>query len=200
LLARHKKHPSPGSAETFREYLRQRWDAGYHNGRLLLDEVRALGYQGTYNAVGKIVSPWRQGNVDFERAADDITIPAPPPVLTDPSPELAPHCRDVADDPATRPNGWQRADRRCVESRVSGLRGDAFPDDGLSGAAQTVRTDDHNTDATPNGRRLTPVDGSRARQRHCQDSALRVPITGRHSRGGGGRHRALEQRPPSKGR
>ena len=43
LPARQKKHPSPGSAETFREYLRQRWDAGYRNGRLLL-ELRALGY------------------------------------------------------------------------------------------------------------------------------------------------------------
>jgi hypothetical protein len=59
----------------------------------LLNEVRALGCQGTYKAVGKIVSPWRQGNVDFERAADDITIPAPPPpVLTDPTQrQISPH-------------------------------------------------------------------------------------------------------------
>ena len=41
------------------------------------------------------MSPWRQGNVDFEQAADVITIPAPPPpVLTDPtqrqiSPQIA---------------------------------------------------------------------------------------------------------------
>ena len=93
LPARQKKHPSPGSAETFREYLRQRWDAGYRNGRLLLDELRALGYQGTYKAVGKIVSPWRQGNVDFERTANDVTIPAPPPpVLTDPTQrQISPH-------------------------------------------------------------------------------------------------------------
>jgi hypothetical protein len=84
LPVRQKKHPSPGSAETFREYLRQRWDAGYRNGRVLLDELRALGYQGTYKAVGKIVSPWRQGNVDYERTATDLSIPAPPPpVLTD---------------------------------------------------------------------------------------------------------------------
>jgi hypothetical protein len=37
-----------------------------------------VGYQGTYKAVGKIVSPWRQGNVAFERTANDVTIPAPP--------------------------------------------------------------------------------------------------------------------------
>ena len=59
--------------------MRQRWDAGYRSGRLLLDEVRALGYKGTYKAVGKIVSPWRQGNVDFERTANAVTSPAPPP-------------------------------------------------------------------------------------------------------------------------
>jgi len=32
------------------------------------------------------VSPWRQGNVDFERTANAVTIPAPPPpALTDPT-------------------------------------------------------------------------------------------------------------------
>jgi hypothetical protein len=35
LPPRQKKHPSPGSGETFREFLRQRWDAGYRNGRVL---------------------------------------------------------------------------------------------------------------------------------------------------------------------
>jgi hypothetical protein len=59
LPPRQKKHPSPGSAETFREFLRQRWDAGCRNGRVLVDDLRALGYKGTYKAVGKIVSPWR---------------------------------------------------------------------------------------------------------------------------------------------
>jgi hypothetical protein len=93
LPTRQKKHPSPGSAETFREYLRRRWEAGYRNGRVLLDELRAFGYQGTYKAIGKIVSPWRQGNVDFERTANDDTIPPPPPpVLTDPTQrQISPH-------------------------------------------------------------------------------------------------------------
>ena len=107
LPARQKKHPSPGSAETFREYLRQRWDAGYRNGRLLLDEMRALGYKGTYKAVGKIVSPWRQGNVDFERHGerrDDPRAATARAHRPDPAPDLAAHRRDVADDPATRPH------------------------------------------------------------------------------------------------
>jgi hypothetical protein len=73
--------------------LRQRWDAGCRNGRVLVDDLRALGYKGTYKA---IVSPWRVGNVDFERAVNDIPMPAAPPpaVLTDPtqrqiSPQIA---------------------------------------------------------------------------------------------------------------
>ena len=60
---------------------------------MLLDELRALGYRGTYKAVGKIVSPWRQGNVDYERTATDASIPAPPSlVLTDPTQrQISPH-------------------------------------------------------------------------------------------------------------
>jgi hypothetical protein len=63
--------PTPGSAETFRQYLRQRWDAGYRNGRMLLDELRALGYVGSYKSVGKVLSPWRFGNVAFESSANE---------------------------------------------------------------------------------------------------------------------------------
>jgi hypothetical protein len=39
------------------------------------------------------VSPWRQGNVDFERTSNDVTIPAPPPpVLTDRTErQISPH-------------------------------------------------------------------------------------------------------------
>ena len=87
----------PGSAETFREYLRMRWDAGYRNGRMLLEEIRGLGYAGTYKALGKLVSPWRLGNIAFERSKNEIVSAAavpPPMVLTDPtqrqiSPQIA---------------------------------------------------------------------------------------------------------------
>ena len=99
LPERNKMQPSPGSAETFREYLRQRWDAGYRNGKMLLDELQAMGYVGTYKSVGKVLAPWRCGNVAFESAANereaDLTIlPSPPHNLTDPaqrqiSPQIA---------------------------------------------------------------------------------------------------------------
>jgi hypothetical protein len=99
LPERNKMQPPPGSAEHFREYLRQRWDTGYRNGRLLLDELRALGYAGTYKSVGKVLSPWRFGNISFESAAnerepDPAIFPLPAPNLTDPtqrqiSPQIA---------------------------------------------------------------------------------------------------------------
>jgi transposase len=99
LPERNKMQPAPGSAETFRQYLRQRWDAGYRNGRMLLDELRVLGYVGSYKSVGKVLSPWRFGNVAFESPANagepDLAIlPPPPPNLTDPtqrqiSPQIA---------------------------------------------------------------------------------------------------------------
>jgi hypothetical protein len=49
--------PRPGSAETFREYLRQRGHAGYRNGRMLFDEIHALGYVGTHKTLDKMLSP-----------------------------------------------------------------------------------------------------------------------------------------------
>ena len=47
----------PGSIETFRAYLRQRWDAGYRNARMLFEEICVLGYGGRYKALHKVVSP-----------------------------------------------------------------------------------------------------------------------------------------------
>jgi hypothetical protein len=61
----------------------------------------------------------------------------------------------------------QRADRRCAESRVSGLRGDAVADDGLSRGAQTVsaRPGHYHAAVASTGQRLTPVHGPRAGDR-----------------------------------
>jgi hypothetical protein len=85
LPERNKMQPRSGSAENFREYLRQRWDAGYRNGRMLLDEMRASGYVGSYKAVGRVLSPWRLGNMTFASSATevvpDVAITSPPPVV-----------------------------------------------------------------------------------------------------------------------
>jgi hypothetical protein len=66
LPARRMMPPRRGSAATFRAYLRQRWNAGCRNGRMLFDEIRALGYVETYTPLHKRLSPWRLGNMTFE--------------------------------------------------------------------------------------------------------------------------------------
>src|SRR4051812_40848427 len=69
LPARSVMPARPRSAEPFRAYLRQRWDAGYRNGRLLFEEIQGLGYTGTHKSVNKLISPWRLGNVAYEHHA-----------------------------------------------------------------------------------------------------------------------------------
>jgi transposase len=74
LPERSKMQPRPGMAESFREYLRQRWDAGYQHGRTLLAEIRELGYTGSYSWLAHLLSPWRR---EREReAAEGATIPS----------------------------------------------------------------------------------------------------------------------------
>ena len=68
LPARRMMPPRRGSVATFRAHLRQRWNAGYRNGRMLFDEIRALGYIGTYTPLHRLLSPWRLGNVAFENS------------------------------------------------------------------------------------------------------------------------------------
>ena len=99
LPARSQMPPRHGGAETFREYLRQRWDTGYRNGRLLFDEIRAAGYVGTYKSLQKLVSPWRVGNVTFE---SDGAVPTRPPIPALPvgTPSMRPS--PISIDPTAR--------------------------------------------------------------------------------------------------
>jgi hypothetical protein len=78
----------------------------------LLDELRAFGYTGTYKAVGKDRVPLAVRQRGFERTANDVTIPAPPPpVLTDPAQrQISPH---IAATLLTIP----RPDLKAVEGR-----------------------------------------------------------------------------------
>lgn len=76
LPERSKMQPRAGTVETFREHLRQRWQAGYRNGRMLFDEIQSLGYAGTYKSVSKLLSPWRLGNVALEVSTQLPTNPS----------------------------------------------------------------------------------------------------------------------------
>jgi transposase len=40
-------------------YLRERWDAGAHNGSLLFREIKARGYPGSHALVGRVIADWR---------------------------------------------------------------------------------------------------------------------------------------------
>jgi len=55
-----RMQPRPGMPESFRDYLRQRWEAGCRHGRTLFAEIRKLGYIGCYSGLAKFLSPRRQ--------------------------------------------------------------------------------------------------------------------------------------------
>jgi hypothetical protein len=80
LPERRMMPPRPGSVQTFRMYLRQRWDAGCCNARMLFEEIRAQGYRGTYKGLHTLVSPWRVGNRELEAVAAPASCPAAAPI------------------------------------------------------------------------------------------------------------------------
>jgi len=68
LPERSRMQPRPGMPESFRDYLRQRWEAGCRHGRTLFAEIRKLGYIGCYSGLAKFLSPWRQPKAETRRA------------------------------------------------------------------------------------------------------------------------------------
>lgn len=53
-------HPPRGRViEPYLEYLRQRWEQGEHNGRLLFKEIQAQGYSAGLTEVYLAIQPWR---------------------------------------------------------------------------------------------------------------------------------------------
>ena len=60
LPERGRMQPRPGMAESFHDYLRQRWEEGCQHGRTLLAEIRQRGYLGGHSQLAKLLSPWRQ--------------------------------------------------------------------------------------------------------------------------------------------
>ncbi len=68
LPERSRMQPRPGMPESFRDYLRQRWEAGCRHGRTLFAEIRKLGYIGCYSGLAKFLSPWRQPRAETRRA------------------------------------------------------------------------------------------------------------------------------------
>lgn len=81
LPERSRMQPRPGMAESFRDYLRHRWEQGCRHGRTLLAEIRQLGYLGGHSQLAKLLSPWRQLTVESNpkptEAAVKKSIPVP---------------------------------------------------------------------------------------------------------------------------
>jgi transposase len=74
LPERNRMAPRPGLAESFRDYLRQRWEAGVRHGRTLFAEIRELGYRGSYSHLAKLLSPWRQPTESVLPPAEEARI------------------------------------------------------------------------------------------------------------------------------
>jgi transposase len=72
---RSKKAPRPGMAEYLREDLRRLWDQGCQDGTKLLDEIRKLGYIGSYSSLIRFLQPWREEKRAAKRMEVTITQP-----------------------------------------------------------------------------------------------------------------------------
>jgi transposase len=81
LPERSRMQPRPGMAESFRDYLRHRWEQGCRHGRTLLAEIRQLGYIGGHSQLARLLSPWRQptieNNPNSTEAPEKNSIPVP---------------------------------------------------------------------------------------------------------------------------
>lgn len=55
-----RENPAPCKIDPYRPFLRERWEAGVHNARKLLDEIRVRGYDGGYSQLKLAVNPWRE--------------------------------------------------------------------------------------------------------------------------------------------
>ena len=59
----------PSICDPHREYLRQRWDSGVHNGHQLYEEIKARGYTGSVSGLRHYLQPWRTALPPTERSA-----------------------------------------------------------------------------------------------------------------------------------
>ena len=66
---------APGEIDRYVPYLRERWEAGEHNVRILREAIHAQGFGGSFHYLGRYLTQWR---TEFGRKGH----PSPPPVLT----------------------------------------------------------------------------------------------------------------------
>ena len=66
---RSKKAPRPGMVEYLSEELRRLWDQGCQNGTKLLEQIRKLGYVGSYSSLTQFLQSWREEKRAAKRMA-----------------------------------------------------------------------------------------------------------------------------------
>jgi hypothetical protein len=78
LPERSRMAPKSAMPGFYYEYLAKRWAEGCQNVRMLLAEIRDLGYRGCYSWLARVLSPWRgsgaAGTQSAIRTADPITL------------------------------------------------------------------------------------------------------------------------------
>jgi transposase len=90
LPERNRMEPRPGMIESFRGYLRQRWEAGCRHGRTLLAEIRELGYRGAFSRLANLLSPWRQLDRPANANVATEIVPPEPTTLPPPARQISP--------------------------------------------------------------------------------------------------------------
>jgi hypothetical protein len=201
LPERKKMVPRPGSVETFGEYLGKRWPVGYRNGRILFDEIQALGFVGTHKTLDKFLSPWRHGYVAFEASAQSAQSKSITPVpSTTPSPPGPTQHRQISPQigaallakPRLQLSGRQAEIVDALESGCPGyasmrslmLGFRSLMRQPKEGSSQTIRT------VSRLHRWIERADATGI----VLDPEFRLPIATRHSGSGGARHEKVEQR------
>jgi transposase len=82
LPERRLMEPKSSNPVKFEDFLAQRWNTGFRNGRRLLTEVRLQGYTGSFSHLERLLSQWRRaGSAAIAQTSSTIDtpiVPSPP--------------------------------------------------------------------------------------------------------------------------
>lgn len=109
----------PSQLDTYRGYLRQRWEAGCHNATALWHELRAQGFRGCRTLVNRAIQPWRRPRPDQSPCTSKSLAPPTSRSLTIPSPrQVSGWLLDLAKASDEDTQAYQQAlvERLCEEN------------------------------------------------------------------------------------
>ena len=117
LPERARSSPRRSQLDRFRPYLRERWEAGCHNGTQLWREIRAQGFQGSRSLLARWVARWRrEGEIAAGMSSEAVKTGAlcsvPPPSVRRSAGMLR---RPEADRKPEEQAYWARLFQLCPE-------------------------------------------------------------------------------------